>query len=129
MEKQPCVYILASGRAGTLYIGVTSDLLGRLYKHREGITQGFAARYGALKLVWYEMHGDMEAGVQHPDPDVAFVRGMVAHHRAAIEMAQIQLRHGSDPANRKLAQEIIQTQQREIEEMTAWLQRHRAATN
>ena len=42
VDKQPCVYILASGRAGTLYTGVTSDLLARLYKHREGITMGFS---------------------------------------------------------------------------------------
>ena len=63
MEKYPCVYILASRRAGTLYIGVTSDLMGRLYKHREGITKGFAHAHGALHLVWYEMHGDMEAAI------------------------------------------------------------------
>jgi hypothetical protein len=67
------------------------------------------------------MHGDMEAGVQHPDPDQAFVRGMIAHHRAAIEMAQIQLKHGKDPKNQHLAHEIIETQQREIGEMEAWL--------
>ncbi|AEG91166.1 CopM family metallochaperone [Ramlibacter tataouinensis] len=71
------------------------------------------------------MHGDMEAGVKHPDPDQAFVRGMIAHHRAAIEMAQIQLRHGTETQNRRLAQEIIETQKREIAEMEAWLrQRH-----
>ncbi|MDG2534362.1 GIY-YIG nuclease family protein [Sphingomonas sp. HITSZ_GF] len=63
VEKYPCVYILASGRAGTLYTGVTSDLMGRLYKHREGITKGFAHEHGALRLVWYEMHGDMEAAI------------------------------------------------------------------
>ena len=63
MEKQPGVYILASGRAGTLYVGVTSDLLGRLYKHREGVTKGFASKHNALKLVWYEQHGDMESAI------------------------------------------------------------------
>lgn len=63
MEKQPCVYILASGRAGTLYTGVTSDLLGRLYKHREGITKGFASKHQTLKLVWYEISGDMESAI------------------------------------------------------------------
>ena len=64
MEKQPCVYILASGRCGTLYTGVTSDLIGRLYKHREGITHGFAGEYDALKLVWYEFFGSMELAMQ-----------------------------------------------------------------
>jgi uncharacterized protein (DUF305 family) len=68
------------------------------------------------------MHRDMEAGVQHPDPDQAFVRGMIAHHRAAIEMAQIQLEQGKDPQQRKLAQAIIDAQKSEIAEMNAWLE-------
>ena len=70
------------------------------------------------------MHADMEEGVKHPDADQAFVRGMIAHHRAAIEMAQIQLRHGKDAQQRQLAQEIIKTQQHELDEMTAWLKRN-----
>jgi hypothetical protein len=70
------------------------------------------------------MHSDMEEGVKHPDADQAFVRGMIAHHRAAIEMAQIQLQHGKDPQQRQLAQEIIKTQQHEVEKMTAWLKRN-----
>ena len=55
MDKQPCVYILASRRAGTLYTGVTSNLLARLYQHREGLIPGFTSRYGVLRLVWFEM--------------------------------------------------------------------------
>ena len=45
MNKKPCVYILASQRNGTLYIGVTSDLIKRIYQHREGIIEGFTKRY------------------------------------------------------------------------------------
>jgi uncharacterized protein (DUF305 family) len=67
------------------------------------------------------MHAAMEAGVRDPQPDVAFVRGMIAHHQAAIEMAQIELRHGTDPQNRRLAQAIIDTQAREVEQMRRWL--------
>jgi len=67
------------------------------------------------------MHEGMEAGVRHPDADVAFVKGMIAHHQAAIEMAEIQLRYGRDPQNRHLAQEIIRTQKREVKEMQQWL--------
>ena len=67
------------------------------------------------------MHDGMDAGIRHPDPDVAFVKGMLAHHQGAVEMAEIQLRHGKDPENRKLAQEIISAQQREIREMQEWL--------
>ena len=57
--KQPAVYIMASRRNGTLYTGVTSDLPGRVWQHRNGTT-GFTARYGCMMLVWYESGGDME---------------------------------------------------------------------
>ncbi|MCI1142226.1 GIY-YIG nuclease family protein [Sphingomonas sp. WKB10] len=53
-ERQPCVYILASGYNGTLYVGVTSNLIGRLIQHRDGTFEGFTARYGVLRLVWFE---------------------------------------------------------------------------
>lgn len=48
------VYILASGRAGTLYIGVTSDLERRMHEHRNGLVRGFTKRYGLDRLVWFE---------------------------------------------------------------------------
>ncbi|MFV3517481.1 GIY-YIG nuclease family protein, partial [Mycobacterium tuberculosis] len=48
-EPQPCVYILASGHNGTLYVGVTSNLIGRLIQHRDGTFEGFTARYGVLQ--------------------------------------------------------------------------------
>jgi putative endonuclease len=63
MERDPCVYILASRRHGTLYTGVTSNLFQRLWQHRSGITKGFAGRYGVWLLVWFEMHGDMESAI------------------------------------------------------------------
>ena len=59
MERRPCVYLLASGRHGTLYIGVTSDLMKRVYQHRSGEMPGFTGRYGVDRLVWFEMHEDM----------------------------------------------------------------------
>jgi putative endonuclease len=59
VDKQPVVYILASGKHGTLYIGVTSDLPGRLHQHREGLIKGFTSRYGVTRLVYYELFGDM----------------------------------------------------------------------
>jgi putative endonuclease len=55
----PCVYILASGKHGTLYIGVTSNLLARLHQHREGLIEGFTSRYGVNRLVYFEMSDDM----------------------------------------------------------------------
>jgi putative endonuclease len=58
-ERQPCVYILSSGKHGTLYIGVTSDLTARLHQHREGLIKGFTTRYGVCHLVLFEVFDDM----------------------------------------------------------------------
>ncbi len=57
--KQPCVYIMASKRNGTLYTGVTSNLPGRAFQHRMGLVKGFTAKYGCKLLVWYEVHESM----------------------------------------------------------------------
>jgi putative endonuclease len=54
--KQPCVYIMANKRNGTLYTGVTSNLPGRAFQHRAGLVKGFTAKYGCKLLVWYELH-------------------------------------------------------------------------
>ena len=61
--KEPAVYIMASRRNGTLYTGVTSNLAGRVYEHREGLTPGFTSRYGCKLLVWYELHATMPAAI------------------------------------------------------------------
>jgi putative endonuclease len=63
VEKQPAAYIVASQRNGTLYVGVTSDLPGRVYQHREGLIDGFTKRYGVKLLVWFEIHESMEAAI------------------------------------------------------------------
>ena len=63
VDREPCVYILASQPRGTLYIGVTSSLIQRLYQHRQGITGGFTSRYGVHRLVRFEMFGDMELAI------------------------------------------------------------------
>ena len=61
--KQPAVYILASERNGTLYIGVTSNLPQRIWQHREGLVEGFTKRYSVKMLVWYEMHESIESAI------------------------------------------------------------------
>ena len=61
--KQPAVYILASGRNGPLYIGVTSALLQRVWQHREHCVAGFAARREVELLVWFEPHETMESAI------------------------------------------------------------------
>ena len=59
MKKGGYVYIMANRRNGTLYIGVTSDLIGRVWQHREGVADGFTKKYGCKRLVWYEAFGDI----------------------------------------------------------------------
>ncbi len=60
-EFSPTVYILASHKNGTLYVGVTSNLMQRLHQHRSGLIDGFTSDYGVKRLVWFEAGGSMEA--------------------------------------------------------------------
>ena len=54
--RAPSVYIMASKRNGTLYVGVTADLSRRVFEHREGVQDGFTKQYGCKRLVWYERY-------------------------------------------------------------------------
>ena len=63
MPKHPCIYILASKRNGTLYIGVTSNLIARVWQHRKHLVDGFSAKYDVTHLVWYEQHETMESAI------------------------------------------------------------------
>ena len=63
MNKQPAVYILASKRNGTLYVGVTSDLVKRIWEHKNNMIEGFTKRYMVKHLVWYELHENMESAI------------------------------------------------------------------
>lgn len=71
-----------------------------------------------------KMHQDMMSGVMSSDPDVAFARGMTAHHQGAIDMAKTELKYGKDPELRQLAENIIKAQQPEIDQMQGWLKKH-----
>jgi putative endonuclease len=64
MIKQPAVYMLASERNGTLYIGVTSDLVKRIWEHKNNLVDGFTKRYNIHRLVWYELHGSMDSAIE-----------------------------------------------------------------
>lgn len=70
------------------------------------------------------MHGPMMEGIQASDPDVAFVRGMIAHHQGAIDMAKVVLQYGNDDQAKKWANDVISEQQREITEMEEWLKKN-----
>ena len=63
MERQPCVYILASRRHGTVYIGVTSNLMARLWQHRTKAVRGFTSRHKVTRLVHFEMADTMESAI------------------------------------------------------------------
>ena len=64
MSKQPAVYVLASKRNGTLYIGVTSDLQKRAWEHKNDLVEGFTKRYRIHRLVYYELCEDMMSAIQ-----------------------------------------------------------------
>ena len=64
MVFMPCVYIMASRRNGTLYTGVTSDLVKRIWQHKTDLVEGFTKRYQVHILVWFELHGAMESAIQ-----------------------------------------------------------------
>ena len=63
MSREPCVYILANRRQGTLYAGVTSNLAERMVQHREGLTPGFSSRYRCNRLVFYERYERMDEAI------------------------------------------------------------------
>jgi len=62
--KAGCVYMMANRKNGTIYIGVTSDLVKRVWEHREGVVHGFTKKYGCKTLVWYEAHEDLQQARQ-----------------------------------------------------------------
>lgn len=61
--KQPIVYIMANQKNGTLYTGVTSNLIKRVYEHKNSITKGFSAKHGCKLLVFFELHETMESAI------------------------------------------------------------------
>jgi putative endonuclease len=63
VRKQPCVYILASKPNGTLYTGVSSDLVKRVYEHKNGLANGFTKKYNVHRLVYFELHEHMNAAI------------------------------------------------------------------
>jgi putative endonuclease len=63
LEKTYFVYMLASGRNGTLYVGVTNDLVRRVAEHKTHLVSGFTGKYKVTQLMWYEVHGSIEAAI------------------------------------------------------------------
>lgn len=101
---------------------------GHMMQHGQGAAKPGDAQLSEASKAYLEamdrMHGPMMEGSRDPDADVAFVKGMIPHHQGAIDMARIVLRHGKDEAIRKLANDVIREQEREIALMREWL-KHR----
>ena len=74
--KMPCVYILASKRNGTLYVGTTSNLVQRIWQHKHDLVGGFTQRYGVHTLVWYESHATMESAITREEKDQGMEAGV-----------------------------------------------------
>jgi len=94
--KQPCVYILASRKNGTLYTGVTSDLVQRVWQHKNDVVEGFTNKYAVHALVWHEIHATMESAL--------------AREKAIKEWQRawkIRLIEAENPEWRDLYQEIV----------------------
>ena len=96
---------------------------------RQGTAHGHGEKdagvaWSELEQGMEKMHADMHSVEPSGDNDVDFVRLMLPHHDAAIDMAKTELAHGKDPQMRRLAQEIITDQQSEIDLMKLWLKQH-----
>ena len=94
--KQACVYILSSQRNGTLYVGVTSDLIKRVWQHKNNVVAGFTQKYGVHQLVWYEQHSSMESAIQREK-----------QLKSGSRQRKVQLIEAKNPGWRDLYQEIL----------------------
>jgi len=117
MQNMPegCRGMMQGGmmRQGGMMAGQTGQAAG---------TQSEASK--AYMAAMDKMHGPMMQAAQDSDPDVAFVRGMIPHHQGAIEMAKVVLQYGKDEQAKKWANDVIREQQREMDEMQAWLKKN-----
>ena len=99
MSRHPCVYILASRRHGTIYIGVTSDLMARLHQHRTGALRGFSSEHGVHRLVHFEQFADMYTAISREKQLKAWRRAwkvaLIEEHNPFWEDRALQL--GFDP--------------------------------
>lgn len=92
---EPCVYIMASGRNGTTYIGVTSNLIQRVHQHRDGTFRGFSSERHCTRLVWFERHETMETVIQREKRIKKRNRDWKAESGRAGQPPLVRPRHGA----------------------------------
>lgn len=78
----------------------------------------------AMMKAMDKMHQPMMDGIKNPDPDRAFVLGMLPHHQGAVDMAKVELRYGKDPDLRDLAEDLINEQEEQMQIMKNWIKKH-----
>jgi uncharacterized protein (DUF305 family) len=127
-NMQTCMGTMHQMMQGRMGGGMMGGGMGQQGSHAMPGMPAQAAPFSPATKAYLEaaerMHAPMMEGVQASDPDVAFVRGMVPHHQAAIDMAKVVLQYGKDPQTRKLAEDVVREQQREITEMQEWLKKN-----
>ncbi|EWY39412.1 hypothetical protein N825_06900 [Skermanella stibiiresistens SB22] len=117
------VFRLSGGVALIVSTLAGAPVLARQDHMSHGAQPSGGAVAEAFKQANERMHKDM-AIEPTGDADVDFARGMIPHHQGAIDMARIQIEHGKDPEMRRLAQEVISAQEREIAQLKDWLARN-----
>jgi uncharacterized protein (DUF305 family) len=128
---------LAAVGAGIHVVSTTAPVLAQSHSGHGGHAghgapaakaQSTSPSTAAYEAVNAKMHKDMDIKFTG-NADVDFIRGMIPHHQGAVEMAEVVLKHGKDPEVRKLAQEVIAAQKKEIAWMKAWLQKNAKTGN
>lgn len=94
--KEPAIYIITNRKNGTLYTGVTSDIIQRIYQHKNGITKGFTSKYSCKTLVYFELHDTMYDAISREK-----------QIKAGSRADKLRLIEGMNPTWKDLYEEII----------------------